>query len=225
MTSENLLLNIPVSYDPERIKNVPGNNAKFSDDMLMELIDEARSIANPKVFFKASPVNDRSRDRVVIDGFEFQSRVLSVNIEGLQQVFPYVATCGVEIETWSGSKTGIEKKLAQTLTGFSLEAAKSALRDYLLRRFNLSRAGNMSPGSIKYWPLEQQRPLFNLLGKTVNETGVALLENGFMTPANTTSGIMFSSDIEFASCMLCPMENCMGRTAPHDEYLYRLKYQ
>ena len=56
--------------------------------------------------FKVSYIEDRGHDFVVIDGIKFTSRVLRINLEETYRVFPYIVTCGTEIDQWSKSISG-----------------------------------------------------------------------------------------------------------------------
>ncbi len=83
----------------------------------------------------------------------------------------------------------------------------------------------MNPGSLEDWPLTEQKALFQVLGNTEEAMGVELMENSFMRPAMTVSGLWFPSQEKYENCMLCPMEDCPGRRAPYDKGLYDKKYR
>ena len=48
-------------------------------------------------------ISELDETGVIIEGEHFVSRVLSVNLQGKQRVFAYVATCGCEINAWAES--------------------------------------------------------------------------------------------------------------------------
>jgi hypothetical protein len=75
----------------------------------------------------------------------------------------------------------------------------------------------MSPGSLKDWDLNGQRPLFSVLGDVKGSVGVYLTESLLMIPAKSLSGIFFPTEIPFYSCQLCPRENCPSRRAKYNE--------
>ncbi len=84
---------------------------------------EAQTVARPKAAYKVAFVETCEDDRVVIDGITFTSRVLSTNLEGLHRVYPYIATCGLELDTWAHSYTDM-------LSRYWADAiAESALRE------------------------------------------------------------------------------------------------
>ena len=75
----------------------------------------------------------------------------------------------------------------------------------------------MSPGSLEDWPIQEQLPLFALLGEAPAAIGVRLTESLLMLPGKSVSGIFFPSASTFFSCRLCPRERCEGRKARYDE--------
>ena len=83
----------------------------------------------------------------------------------------------------------------------------------------------MTPGSLKDWPLTEQRPLFKLLGDVEGEIGVRLMDSLMMYPKQSASGIIFPTEVRYENCQLCPMENCPGRRAVYDKNLYDEKYK
>jgi hypothetical protein len=83
----------------------------------------------------------------------------------------------------------------------------------------------MSPGVFPDWPIKQQRPLFELLGDPHEAIGVQLLKSCFMVPTQSTSGIIFPTEVDFVNCQLCATEYCPGRRLPYDETLFDRKYR
>jgi hypothetical protein len=81
----------------------------------------------------------------------------------------------------------------------------------------------MSPGSgdIDVWPIEQQKPLFSLLGDVESLIGVRLTDAMLMIPTMSVSGILYASEADFESCQVCHREGCPRRKAPFDEALWR----
>jgi len=75
----------------------------------------------------------------------------------------------------------------------------------------------MAPGSLPDWPLEEQKPLFNLLGNVKAAIGVNLTDSLLMLPVKSISGIYFPVEASFYSCQLCPRQKCEGRKARYDK--------
>jgi predicted transcriptional regulator len=79
----------------------------------------------------------------------------------------------------------------------------------------------MAPGSLEDWPIEEQKPLFVILGDVETSIGVRLTENLVMVPTKSISGIYFPTEISFYSCQLCPRKDCISRKAAFDQKLAR----
>ncbi len=195
-------------------------------DEIRELKEEACARGRPKALYKACLIEARGEDYVVFDGKHFRSRILAVNVEKVHRVFPFVATCGRELEEWSeGFEPGLKKFYADSIKGMALGTAVAALLDHMQEHHHPGEVSMMNPGSLEDWPLTEQKALFQVLGNTEEAIGVELMENSFMRPAMTTSGLWFPSQEKYENCMLCPMEDCPGRRAPYDKGFYDKKYR
>jgi hypothetical protein len=190
-----------------------------------DLLDKARAVARPKALYKVSYVEARGDDTVTIDGVTFTSPALRTNLDGVERVFPYVATCGQEIDLLDPPAEDLIKRfrldtINETLLRFSI----SHLNAHLKRRYRLGKTSNMSPGSgdVTVWPIEQQRQLFSLLGNVKALIGVELTESFLMVPIKSLSGITFPTEIEFQSCQLCHRQHCPLRVVPFDKQLWDL---
>ena len=190
------------------------------------LMDKAQAIGRPKAFYKVAFIESRGDDQVTIDGVIFTSRVLRVNLEKAHRVFPFVATCGSELEKWSKLIDDLlEKHWADMIKEMALRTALRHLNEHLMDRFHPGKISRMNPGSLSDWPLEEQRPLFAILGKGPESIGVMLTDSLLMLPIKSVSGIWFPTEESFESCQLCPRERCPGRRAPYDPDLYNRKYR
>ena len=192
---------------------------------LGRLVEQAHALGRPKALYKAAYIDERDGDQVVIDGIGFTSRVLRVNLDQVGRVFPHVATCGAELQEWAdGIDDMLQNYWAESIKEVALRAARDALIDHLSSTYRLGQTAVMAPGSLEDWPIEQQRPLFTLLGDTQAAIGVRLTDSMLMIPTKTVSGIRFPTEHTFESCMLCPREVCTNRRAPHQPDLYKEKY-
>lgn len=192
---------------------------------LQQLLVEAEKIAQPKTQFKIVLIESKDDLGVTLEGAYFKSRVLRVNLEKAQRAFLYVATCGKELYEW---KMSIDDPLYQyyveTINGMALMTARDTLIEYLTQRYQVENFSTMNPGSLDDWPIQEQIPLFNLLGDTQDSIGVELLDSLLMVPNQSVSGILFETETHFASCQLCPIQNCPNRRATYDAGLYDRKY-
>lgn len=193
---------------------------------LERIAADAQAIAKPKAIYKVAFIESKGDDYVVAGGITLTSRVLRVNMEQAHRVFPFVATCGTELDEWSNSIDDVlQSYWADTIKEMALRVAIQALNKDLEDRFRPGRISRMNPGSLPEWPLQEQRKLFALLGNPKDAIGVGLTESLIMVPLKSVSGIWFPIKVGFASCQLCPREKCPGRSAPYDETLYDRKYR
>jgi hypothetical protein len=65
---------------------------------IRELSEMVRPIARPKAVFDVCRVDNKQGDSLDIGGVTFTSHVLRVNLEKLDRVFPYIVTCGSEVD-------------------------------------------------------------------------------------------------------------------------------
>ena len=61
------------------------------------LVDRVQEIGKPKAIYKESYIEAKGEETVIIDGVTFTSRVFRRNLDKIERVFPYVATCGKEV--------------------------------------------------------------------------------------------------------------------------------
>ena len=184
------------------------------------LLERVAAAARPKAAYKVCYVGERGADRVRIEGQEFRSEVLARNLEEVERVFPYVATCGTELEELEEAEEPAADLFARycldVLKELALAAARDRLLEHLRTAHGATRLSSMNPGSgdARLWPLGQQRPLFGLLGDVEGAIGVRLTPSLLMRPNKSVSGILFPSEVHFESCQLCTREDCPRRRAP-----------
>lgn len=183
------------------------------------LIDRAREVARPKALYTEAFVEGRGDDTVRIGGVTFTSRALRRKLDSVERVFPYVATCGHEMD---GVALPAGDVLAQywwdAIKAELLAAARAHLLAHLTEKFRLGQTARMSPGSgdVETWPIEQQRLLFALLGGVTPHIGVVLTESCLMIPNKTVSGLLFPTAEDFQTCQVCHRDPCPNRRAPFD---------
>jgi hypothetical protein len=220
---------IPVNLEPNKVlkfMHMRDSNQQV-ERMVQELVEVTRSIAKPKVVYKVSYVDDKDGDTVTIDGVRFTSRVLRINLGQVERVFPYIATCGTELEEIAVSSNDIMKSFCfEEIKIMVLRSAVAYLSNRLTEHYALGKMSRMSPGSgpLESWPIAQQKELFSLFGNVEELIGVKLTDSCVMFPLKSVSGIYFPTEINFESCQLCPREKCIGRRTPYDPELAK-KYR
>lgn len=189
------------------------------------MVAEAEKISKPKAYFCEAFIDSKGEDHVVIQGITLSSRILRVNLDEVYRVFPYVATCGLELEDWSKSFDDLLGKFwADAIKGHALRLAFQFLDDYVLKRYGIKQLSHMNPGSLPDWPISEQGPLFTILGEGPKTIGIQLTDSFLMLPIKSVSGIYFPAEFSYENCLLCPREKCPGRKAAYDSSLYEKKY-
>lgn len=225
MTST-LLDPIPRPFDLEVLfKALHLQESSRHGEKVKAMVDDAQKIARPKAFFCEAFIDSKGEDHVVVQGVKLTSRVLRVNLEEVYRVFPYLATCGRELEEWSKSfEDMLEKFWADAIKEHVLRMTFRHLQEYVLERYGIKQLSRMNPGSLPDWPLSEQKALFGILGEGPGRVGVELTDSFLMLPIKSVSGIYFPAEFSYENCLLCSREKCPGRRAAYDPTLYEKKY-
>lgn len=221
-----ILDSIPFEVDGQGLAGLlkikPGSR---NDSEFAAILEEARKIAAPRAAFAVASASMLRDDAVDIGGVKFESRVLRVNLEKAGVVYPFAATCGTELEEWAkGMKGMLYSFWADSIMLMALGCAVSRLNGYIEKRTGSSTLSTMNPGSLPDWPIEQQEPLFALLGDAAAAIGVSLTDRMVIRPLKSVSGILFVSEEGFVNCALCPRESCPSRRAGYDPDLYSTRF-
>jgi hypothetical protein len=222
-----VLRNIPIDLElPKLLKRLRLREPnEYIEKTVRELLGLALPKANPKAVYEICYVANRNEDSLDIGGVSFTSRVLRVNLDRIERVFPYVATCGRELDEIAvPSGDFMRSYCLDVIKAMALRSAISYLENHLKRSYAVGQLSRMNPGSLESWPITQQRELFSIFGDVEALIGVELTENCLMIPVKSVSGIFFPTEVRFESCQLCQREACSGRRAPYDPELAR-KYR
>lgn len=220
-----VLDNIPLSLDTVALlSELRVSPASQDAKDIGDLVQDAERLARAKAIYKVGYIESNDGQTVRIDGVAFTSRVLSANLREVHRAFPYIATCGAELEQLDiGSDDLIRSYWVDSLKGMILRASLDYLYRYIEDKFALKQTAGMNPGSAEahIWPIEQQRQLFSLFPNAQAAIGVTLTDTCLMVPSKSVSGILFPTEIDFRSCQLCRRENCPSRAAPFDPHLMK----
>ena len=215
---------IPISLDTEMVvrRLQLRNNNRRLEEMARELAETAKKIARPRALYQISHARVIDNASVDIDGVTFSSKVLSKLLYSQDEVVPFIATIGREMDE-------LPVPPRDMLRQFSLDAIKTVvlvgavdyLTEYIKGKRNIPRAALMNPGELQDWPITQQRQLFFLFGGKEKSIGVSLTAGGAMKPIKSRSGIIFANKTGFVSCQLCTQLKCPGRRAKYDPALVK----
>jgi len=209
----------PVRLEFDEVKEKLCLSEQGDIDLVQPLFEQAVRIARPKAVCLVANVDGIEDDRVTIEGVTFESAVMGGNLEGINRVFAYVTTCGVEVDDWS-------REQDDYFIGLWLDMIKEMIlhdtivqfNDILCKKYEMERIATMNPGSgdADLWPIIQQSLLFDLIGDVEKDIGVRLTPTSLMSPIKSVSGIIFPSDSGYVNCALCTREHCSGRKVPYD---------
>ena len=218
------LTDIPFSLNidqlSEQLRIKPGtDNAKVFE----ELVSTVQAKAKPKALYKVAFIDEKGKNTIKLDGVRFTSLALRKNLDAVERVFPYIATCGTEIDAIEIEQDNIQKKMGVAfLKGQLLQTSMHYLGGHLAQRYKVSNLSSMNPGSgdASVWPFEQQRNLFSIFEDVEKHIGVKLTKSLVLVPDMSVAGILFPTETDFQSCQLCHRENCHQRRAPFDRELW-----
>jgi hypothetical protein len=215
-----IIKNIPEKLNPEKVIKELRLNKEKSLGTILELLETAEPLIQPKVSYEVAYINKKGKDTVKINGVTFSSRILRINLEKTEKVFPYIITIGKDLEARaSASEDLLQQFYLESIGDMALGLCEKYLEKHLKKQHGLEKLSSMSPGSLKDWPITEQKPLFSLFGEKLRLTGVKLNEHMLMIPRKSVSGLYFPTEVTFSSCQLCRREHCPVRKAFYDEKL------
>ena len=187
---------------------------------LKDLIDTAQKLIEPKALYNVCYIDEKAHDAITVDGVRLRSRVLRKNLEEVERIFPFVITIGPKLGAKQNACADfLEKFYLDTIGNVALNSVRKQLEGHLKSKYAIDKVSSMAPGSLSDWPIEEQAPLFKLLGDVETAIGVKLTRNLLMMPTKSVSGIYFPTEVSFYSCQLCPRERCESRKAKYDKAL------
>jgi hypothetical protein len=219
MTKETLD-HIPLTLDLQEILAKLGMKRDEDQEQVKRLMDLAQPLLSARAAYRVCYIDERLDDGVRVSGTLFRSKVLRKHLDGVERVFAYVVTIGESLEQRANTCDDfLERYILDVIGNTAVSKARAHLKKYLKKTYGLDGLSTMSPGQIKDWPIEAQKPLFQLLGDTESSVGVRLEASLYMTPPKSLSGLYFPTEVPFFACQLCPRERCPSRRSPYDETL------
>ena len=208
-----ILKDIPVRLKVAEIKPL----VRMKDDAeVEELIRYAMPLIEARAVYGIGYIEAKHENAVTVNGIRFESGVLRKNLDEAGRVFPYVVTIGEAFEeALRKEEDMLQRYYLDSVGNVALRAARSHLEELLRKKFGIDGISYMSPGSLEDWPIQEQRPLFDLLGDVKGAVGVTLNDSYLMIPGKSVSGMYFPTEVKFINCQLCPREDCPGRKAKY----------
>jgi len=220
----NSIINIPFELNIEALQKELNIKPDTEDSRsFKELAELVQDIGKPKFLYKASFIDEKNADSVKLEGVTFTSPALRLNLDTVGRVFPYIATCGTEVEE-IGSPEGdiLHNYWLNAIKLNLLEISIEVLEAQIDTRYKFSKLSSMNPGSgdVSVWPIEQQVELFSIFGDVEAQIGVRLTSSFMMVPEMSVSGIFFPTETSYQNCQLCQREICHHRSAAFDQQLW-----
>jgi hypothetical protein len=215
-----ILSHIPFYFDfPQFCDRIHIDRYPESRPQVEELVDRSLTQIKPKAVYKICYIDARLDDAIKINPIEFHGKMLTKTLQNTERVFAYVATCGHELDEGQAAVDDFFVRFwFDTLKEMALECAISYLENHIKKQFSIPQLSSINPGSgeQEFWPIEQQKDLFALIGDVDTLIGVQLTDSCLMVPNKTVSGLFFASDHPFVTCEFCSRADCPRRRAPHN---------
>lgn len=198
-------------------------DSEYADD-IRSLAAKGEKAACPKALYGEARIEKMFEDGIQVRGIRFTSRTMTHNLRKTDRIYPYVCTCGAELDAIHVDPDDVFGQFCkEIIKEMALRQAVAALSERVLHEFGLDKKASMNPGSgdRKLWPIEEQKPLFRLLGNVEQAIGVHLTDSFLMLPNKSVSGFFFKTGKEFHNCQLCKRDACPNRQAPFDPVLWK----
>lgn len=207
-----------VPFDPDieslasRLRVTPDNPRRKELDAMVR---DAAAIAVPKAFYGWAHVEHQGDGQIRVEGETFVSRMLRSALGDAEVVLPFVATAGIELQSWAASASSpLHAYWSDVIMDEALRCALTALERHVAARVGGRKTRCIKPGIPADWPVTEQRKLFALLGNMKKAVGVELTDACLMIPLKTVSGLRFQTDSDVEGCTWCPQKNCRHRKNP-----------
>jgi hypothetical protein len=218
-------LEIPARLDIDlvikRLHFGRGSNSR-TKGIARELAEVALAVVRPRAIYRVSHARIVDNTKVEIDDVIFTSKILSRLLCDQDEVIPFIATIGKELDEMPVPPRDMLRQFAlDAIRTVILVEAVDYLTEYVKEKHGMPRVALMNPGELADWSISQQKPLFELFGGAERQIGVSLTDGGAMKPIKSRSGIIFPNETGFLSCQLCTQFQCPGRRAKYDSKLVK----
>ncbi|MGI6239171.1 MAG: vitamin B12 dependent methionine synthase [Christensenellales bacterium] len=194
------------------------------EEEFAQVYEVCARVANPKYLYcKCEARQDAQHTYIGEEAFD--SRIMRVELEGIDAVYPYAATCGTELyELALSTEDPLGRYWIDGFSEHALYLASARALSEIEELAGTDKISSMNPGSLDDFPLAEQKPLFRLLGDAESAIGLRLTDSCLMLPYKSSSGIYYATESDFVSCALCQRANCPNRRAEFDEMRYNTRY-
>lgn len=156
-----------------------------------ELIANVAPMAKPKAFYMEYKVEKTTKYTVTLGGKTFVCPSLAANLKEGDTVYPFLCTCGRELEDYAAT-------LEDIMEQYALDVIMELYRKDVAMRLSKAvdeelddESAAMYPGAQKDWHIRELFKLFEIIGENAENVGVTLSESCVMEPMKTAMGIRF----------------------------------
>ncbi len=212
-----VLKNIPVNLSADDV--IKRLHLRVNSERIRNIVRELTELTNkhavPKAIYKRSIAYNEDRD-IHVDGIKLVCWVPTLIFKPQEIVYPYVATCGSEMDVIPIPKKDFMKHyIMNQIKQHLLFLTIAYLENHLIRTYKLEQLTHIGPGEA-LGALSQQKQLFDIIGDVEGEIGIRLSDYNLMIPEKSTSGILFETAIRLERCQLCPDAKCETRRAAYE---------
>ena len=206
-----LLENINTKFDPKRLAeniHLDINAPEFLE--FKELIEKVKPVAAPKALLLKLAVIDKDDSKLFCSAGNFNCSLLVQLAGDCEFIFPFIATCGEEIENFgSDISDPLHLYWLDMLKEHALETAFQKAKAETAKQCHNQIITSLIPIDDELWPLNGLREIFGVFESSyIERLGVELTEYLYMKPTKSRAGVFFPTDKELELCSLCSLKKC-----------------
>lgn len=215
------VIKIPFLFDREEFdKRIRIELYEGMEEEIDALIGRSVPLIEPVALYRELGVGRGETGGFQIEDQIFDDQVTAGHFEGLDRIFPYVATCGPGLEDMLNSGVDmLEIFWIDALKQMAMDRAFDALRGEVKSKYAIEHLYSLNPGSDtcrEGWDIQNLSKIFKLMPNAESLANVQLTDSLLMLPNKTVAGFLFKSHKDFVTCLDCDNINCSNRRMIHD---------
>jgi hypothetical protein len=180
-------------------------------------------IVRPQAAYKPCKVESLGVESFKIEKVIFTNLMLKNQLGQVDSVFPFIATCGNEVDSIDTQNFSENDLYCYTvIKEMVMFSALDHLQNILKHRYSLDYIFYLTPGEFQGWKIKDRKRLLTIMGHAHEKLGVKIRKDFSLKPEKTLVGLFYSVPFNLESCQLCQKNPCMGRRAVYNESLLKL---
>lgn len=174
------------------------------------LLDELLQHTNPVAIIQTASIVKREGNTLVTSAGNFHSALLVDLTNDCKEVFPFIATCGCELEEFTLNITDpLHLYWADKFKELVLEKIFYVAKAYAENLCPDKLVTSLVPLDNDVWSLDGLNEVFaSFNSDELNETGVSLSKDFYMEPCKSRAGLFFPAPKEVDLCDTCNVKKC-----------------